>query len=303
MAEPFLTISRAVALFLAPILILFPLVFAVLIPSRVASDSQRLQGRAMLMRLGLATAIVLALWLGLMLVGLWFPTANTIATLLWWMWFFPLWFLLAMPAVAAKNPSWGNLNLNETNPEGLRSASLVNRERLSPITGAMWWIPICVYLLFLGIIAARGLLSFTLVSHGSEQAIFVAPQYFNWALTLVVYGGVVGMLLVFLPRIIRSTLIEAEPMDAAGSVELAELYDRQRRKRILGLFWGIGTLLPVLIGTCSAGQLWFPDFDSLWGLIGGIGGTLIGIAGAIFGTWMSVDRAKIAELRTRLNAQ
>jgi hypothetical protein len=91
-------------------------------------------------------------------------------------------------------------------------------------------------------------------------------------------------------------------MDAAGSPELAELYAAQRRKRVLGLFWGIGVALPLLIGSFCVGQTWFPNDGSMWGLIGGIGGSILGICGTIFGTWMTVERARIAELAAQLDA-
>ena len=91
-------------------------------------------------------------------------------------------------------------------------------------------------------------------------------------------------------------------MDAAGSAELAQLYAAQRRKRVLGLFWGIGVVLPLCIGSFSVLQAWFPQNGSTWGLISGIGGSILGICGAIFGTWMTVERAKISEGRARLDA-
>ena len=49
-------------------------------------------------------------------------------------------------------------------------------------------------------------------------------------------------------------------------------------------------------------QAWFPMAGSTWGLVGGIGGSILGICGAIFGTWMTVERAKISEVRARLDA-
>ncbi|MBM4224050.1 MAG: hypothetical protein FJ167_04500, partial [Gammaproteobacteria bacterium] len=66
---------------------------------------------------------------------------------------------------------------------------------------------------------------------------------------------------------LRRTLSEPEPMDAAGSPELAELYAAQRRKRVLGLFWGSGVVLPLCIGSVSVLQAWFPQNGSAWGLI------------------------------------
>jgi hypothetical protein len=124
----------------------------------------------------------------------------------------------------------------------------------------------------------------------------------RWLVSLIVYGSVFGFLLAILPRGLRRTLSEPEPMDAAGSPELAELYAAQRRKRVLGLFWGIGVALPLLIGSFSVVQTWFPNDGSMWGLIASIGGSILGICGAIFGTWMTVERARIAELAAQFDA-
>jgi hypothetical protein len=107
--------------------------------------------------------------------------------------------------------------------------------------------------------------------------------------------------LLVLPWIIRSILSEPEPMDAAGSQELAELYARQRRRRVLGMFWLMGVAMPLAIGGIFALIVWFPNLGGLWGLVGGLGGVLLGGIGAAFGFMMTAERAKIAEARARLD--
>ena len=309
MSDPFIPLGRLFMLIFVPVMLLFPLVFAALVPNRTADDSARIKARGMMLTLAMSTAVLLAIWVGLVLTGLRFNFAMVIAGF-WWPWFFPLWFFLAMPAIVAKNPHWGWTVGGGSASGGVRTASLVNRERTSPVTRAMWAVPITLFVVILAAIAARGLLPFGVGPYPGDSAVdpeaarvaYAEAERSRWIFSLVVFGSVFGFLLASLPRSLRRTLSEPEPMDAAGSPELAELYAAQRRKRVLGLFWGSGVVLPLCIGVFSVLQTWFPHDGSTWGLIGGIGGSILGICGAIFGTWMTVERAKISELRARLDA-
>lgn len=308
MSDPFLSLSRVIILLFVPAMLLFPLVFVLCVPNRANDAAARLRARASLVTLGLATLVALAIWLGLVLTGIRFPGAVAFANF-WWVCFFPLWFLGATRAITARNPAWGGAMQGNSAASGtLRSASLVNRERRSPVSRAMWAIPVVVFLLALGAIAARGLMPFPMqpeaadgaVNPDAVPAVHAEVERWRWLLTLGIYGTVFALHLAILPRGIRRTLTEPEPMDAAGSPELAELYDRQRRKRVLGLFWGLGVLLPAFLGAILALPLWFPNIAGIWGLVGGIGGSLLGLAGGAFGTWMTVERARIIEVRQRL---
>jgi len=309
MSDPFLPLARVFMLIFVPVMLLFPLVFAALVPNRAVDDSARIKARGLLLTLAMSTAVLLAIWVGLVLTGLRFNFAMIIAGF-WWPWVFPLWFFLAMPAIVAKNPYWGCAVGGGSASGGVRTASLVNRERTSPVTRAMWAVPITLFVLILAAIAARGLLPFGVGPYPGDSAVdpeaarvsYAEAERSRWILSLVVFGSVFAFLLAILPRSLRRTLSEPEPMDAAGSPELAELYAAQRRKRVLGLFWGPGVVLPLCIGSVSVLQAWFPQNWIAWGLIGSIGGSILGICGAIFGTWMMVERAKIAEVRARLDA-
>jgi hypothetical protein len=108
--------------------------------------------------------------------------------------------------------------------------------------------------------------------------------------------------LLWLPVVMRSMLREPEPMDAAGSAELAALYARQRHRRILGMFWLNGVAAPLVLGGVFALATWFPDVGGFWGIVGGVGGSTLGIIGAIYGVMMTAERAKIAQVRARLEA-
>jgi len=314
MTDPFLTLGRVTMLILVPLMLLFPIVFAALVPSRAATDSARIAVRGRLLALSLVTLVLLGLWVGLLITGLRFHGAMVIANF-WWAWFIPLWFFLAWPTVALKRADWRSNFHEPASPGGscqgagdVRSASLVNRERKSPVTRAMWAVPVMLFVLLIAAIATRGLMPFGVRPYPGDSAldpaaarvVYAEAERSSWLLSLIVFGSVFGFLLAILPSSLRRTLSEPEPMDVSGSAELADLYQRQRRKRVLGLFWGCGTALPLFIGSFAALRVWFPSEGSLWGLAGGIGGSLLGICGAIFGTWMTVERARIAEVKARL---
>jgi hypothetical protein len=107
--------------------------------------------------LALSTAVLLAVWLRLVLVGQRLSLAMTIAGF-WWPWFFPLWFFLTRPAICAKNPYWRWMSGVGFASGEVRTASLVNRERTSPVTHAMWAVPVLRFVLLLAAVAARGLM-------------------------------------------------------------------------------------------------------------------------------------------------
>lgn len=309
MSDPFLILGRLLMLGFVPMMLLAPLVFSLLVPNRATDDSSRIQARGRMLVLALCTITLLLIWLGLLIVGTRFPRVLIVANF-WWVWFFPLWFILAFRAIQARNPNWTGAIENRPDAKGLRTASLVNRERQSPVTRAMWLIPLTVFVVFLAAIAARGLQPFPAGAYPGDSAAdpeaakiaYAAVERSRWILALVIYGGLIGFQLVFLPYSLRRTLTEPEPLDSSGSVELAELYSRQRRKRVLGLFWGGGVIMPFFAGLFITLQTWYPSLSSLWGLVGGIGGSVIGIGGAAFGIQMTIERARIAEVRARLNS-
>lgn len=312
MSDPLIPAGLAFTLIFVPTMLLFPLVFAAVVPHRGGDDAARIKARGRLTMLALCTAVLLAIWGGLVLAGVRLQDAGSLPLTIarfWWPWFFPLWFLLAMPAIAAKNPHWG-WAVGGPASAGVRSASLVNRERTSPVTTAMWAFPIAATLLVIAAIAARGLLPFGVGPYPGDSAIdpeaariaYAEAERSRWRLSLLVYAPILVLLLAILPVALRRTLTEPEPMDAAGSEALAELYARHRRRRVLGLFWGIGTVLPLCIGSLAVLKLWLPDLGSFWGIVGGIVGTVGGLGGAAFGISMANERAKIAAVRARLDS-
>jgi hypothetical protein len=141
---------------------------------------------------------------------------------------------------------------------------------------------------------------FPLESSGPGDEASATAQRIQW----MVFLGVSCMAplgLLWLPVVLRSMLREPEPMDAAGSAELAALYERQRRRRILGMFWLNGVVAPLVLGGIFALATWFPNVGGFWGIVGGVGGSALGIVGAVYGFMMTAERARIAEVRARLD--
>jgi hypothetical protein len=126
---------------------------------KTADDSPRIKARGLLKVRALCTAVLMSVWLGLGLVGERLSLAMTIAGF-WWPRFFPLWFFLAMPAICTKNPYWRWMSGGGFASGEVRTASLVNRERTSPVTHAMWAVPVLRFVLLLAAVAARGLMRF-----------------------------------------------------------------------------------------------------------------------------------------------
>jgi hypothetical protein len=299
MQDPLITIGRILMLVFPPFMILVPLVTALLAPQRATEESARARQRGLHLALVAGTMFSLAVWGTFVLLTPRFASAQWAAM---WSWplFFPLWFGLAWPLIRAKSPHWeGAMYGAEAASGAVRTASLVNRERLSPVTRWMWAVALLASVAGVAAIAARGLMPFPLESVGSGDEAAATAQRTQWWIFLgLSLMGPLGLL--WLPRVLRAMLREPEPMDAAGSRDLAELYAAQRRRRVLGMFWLNGVAGPLVLGGIFALVTWFPNSGAIWGIIGGVGGTALGITGAVFGFMMTAERAKIAEARARL---
>ena len=299
MSDPLIVIGRILMLLFHLLMLVLPLALALLVPRHHADEATRMRHRGMLTTLSIATIVALATWAGLALTGTRFPWASWVAFGSWVL-FFPLWFGLAWPLIRVRNPAWsGTLHATEDARGALRTASLVNRARLSPVTRCMWVLAALASAACPVAIAARGLMPFPLETGGAIDDTMAAAQRIQW----MVFLGVSCMAplgLLWLPVVLRSMLREPEPMDAAGSAELAALYAHQRRRRILGMFWLNGVAAPLVIGGVFALATWFPQVGGFWGIVGGVGGSILGIIGAIYGFMMTAERARIAEARARL---
>lgn len=321
MFTPYLERGGLFMLLFVPLMLLLPLLFVLCVPQRDREPGRIQAARRGLGLLVAGTAGVLLAWLLVLWLGSGEPWARRSASLAW-AGFFPLWFGLAMPLLRLKHPAFGEIHA-QGSTANLRSASLGNRERQSPITRRHWVLSALVFALATGAIAARGLRPFPLdtdAAAGVPSAVQPAagapaeydtasgmqpadPERRRWLLTLLVYPLAVGISLLTVPSSIRRTLTEPEPLDGAGSPELRDLYRRQRDRRALGLYWGGALILPGCMGLLLALPLWWPAGGATWGLVGGIAGTLLGLAGAAFGVHTSLERARIQRVRARLEGR
>lgn len=298
MNDPWMLLYRLIPLFYVPLAILAPLAIVLIVPNRATDDTRRLQARSLTLVLAICTLVALLLATGLWVLFLRNPASFWMLNACTFL-FFPLWFLLAMPALAAKNPLWGNPGTDQP----VRTASLVSRQQLNPIPRRLQVIPwIVIGLLFLAI-AARGLAPFPLHADSSPPQHAAQLQYSQWLSFLVSFGAVAVSWLFMVPMIQHMALMEPEPMDARGSQELSDLYRQHRQRRVRGLFWLLAVGMPLLMGLAFSCTVWLPHLQRQVGLVFGLLGSLVGVAGAIFGSRMTVERMKIAEAKQRLSQE
>jgi hypothetical protein len=94
----------------------------------------------------------------------------------------------------------------------------------------------------------------------------------------------------------RGTLTEAEPMDMAGSPELAEAWASLRGFKAW-CFYGIGLVGTIGFAAVAVVTVYAPGVA---GMSGALFGTAGGIAGGVFGTMGSVRRARVNALLQEL---
>jgi hypothetical protein len=287
MNDPFGIAANLFMLLFVPTMLVAPLAFALCIRSKAASPAQEADVRRATVVLIIATIVALGLWLGATVAGT--ATRNPIlmhgARFLWVL-FFPLAFGFAMPLVRLKNPAWG-----EGAPTGaIRTASLVNRRRCSPIGASTWTALALLWVAIPVVVAARWFAG----PFPDDSAQFI------WSVVLATAVLQSLLLAIVLPISVRAILIEPEPLDAAGSPDLARLYEELRTTKLRGMVLLLGAAMPIVMGTAFVLFAWFQMHGTVaW--IGAIGGTAIGLAGAWFGTAMSIRRVRIAELRSELD--
>jgi hypothetical protein len=307
MSDPIGIFGRFVMLCFVPMMLAAPLLWAVLTPNRVGSDSQRMIVRTRMSALVIFTLIAFAAWGGLLLMTLQLPNTNPLSQAHRHVWvaFFPLWFGLAMPLIRAKSNNW-QPSAGESSGSGtafpgptVRTASLVNRKNDTPLQPWEWGVGIGLSLACILWIALRGLYPFTKLEALEPGQV----SFFQWALALSIYTVCVGSQWFFVPYSLQLSYLEPEPLDSSGSTELQELYRRHRRLKIRLLYWMTAVLLPVFVGATVAWMIWWPEHFQWVGIVGGIGGSLLGIAGGIMGMIMSAQRMRIAEFKSQLDAK
>lgn len=268
-------------LLLAPALILLPVAMTLFwrSPPDVPVDADRI--RRLNLRLWAGTLAVLAVFVLLRLAE--GPVPARFA----WV----LSFLLLPLAIQLMNLRNPNLVAHDPVPT-VRTASLGNRQRENPVPA---FVLLLLWLLWAADLAA--VLARLLFPLDNSALV-------PWATALL--GASVTVLTPWLTAwAIRKTMEEPEPMDDAGSAELAEAYAQHRAFRA----WGFAVFGFVMILTFSAFNIvlaWVPldvQTGPLLGIVGGIVGSLVGIAGGVFGTIASIRRAHITALLRRLQGQ
>lgn len=290
MTDPALIVTRLISLVMVPLLLCSPLVFVLCVRVRVREEADRATARARTMALALATLGALAFWLGLLLVSvnLRLPSLENASQWCWTL-FFPLFFVLGMPALRARNPAWGSLH--SEGPGAVRTASLVSRAHRNPVTRWHW---ACVGIVGLGLVAA-------IAARGWLEPFADDAEKVRWMTYLGCAVLAIGLSFIIQPIAIRSALQEPEPLDAHGSRQLVRMYDEYREARIRGLFWLLGAALPIFLAGCMAIATWWPSNGGVVGWVGGLGGSLLGIGGAWFGVAMSLRRVRITEFKMTLD--
>lgn len=252
----------------------FPAVFTLFV--RATEDANRPRCALLARRLWLATTALLLLHVAVQ-VG--FETGvlssrddlrSGFSQMLSVVGFFPLWFVLAAPLLAARHPGWRG---TQGADKPVRAASLTPRHLHDPVPTAVW---VMCWLIFAGCV---GVTLWSVIQTGNP---------------------IVLVSLIFWPGFAwgaRVTLTEGEPRDAAGSPELAAAWDDYRRFRAYG-FLGCGLSGGLLFSATAVLMVMAPESA---GLVGGIGGASVGLLGGIFGTVASVRRARVNALLATLD--
>jgi len=266
-------------------MIVAPLVFVCFTPTRMFQPEQAARHRRRFTALVAVTAVALG-----MFAGAWFafPPLAPFS----WVLFFPLWFGLAMPTIAARHP-----DLTSSHPHGVRrrGASMMTRNAERYVPGWFWILPALIVVAAFAAILLRPL--------GED---FDAPAQWRMLLALalqIVCGSALLIVpLVVLPAISR----EPEPLDGSGSPALSKAYAELRCFKGRSMAWCLGLGMTALTALINVSLAWTSADSARTGLflaiVGGVGGTLIGIAGAVVGTLASVRRARINALLRELDS-
>jgi len=183
-----------------------------------------------------------------------------------------LWTRFAAPALAAREPGYRPLPLVEASDEEspvLRSASLVARQELDVLSPRAWTLGWSAYVL-------AAVATLWAIAEGAHWAMVLG---LGWWPGMAFFGA-------------RETHLEPEPMDAAGSPELAAIYAKNRAFRSW-IFFALGLSGTVAYAVIAIALLAWPNAA---GAIGAVIGSALGLAGATFGVVASRQRAKAQAL-------
>ena len=256
-------------------MILFPAIFTLFVGAKSKDPEQHAKSIKLARLLWFSTGFTVIAYI---LLARWYPV---IAYFMWLM-FFPLWFMLAMPLLRARDPGWRPLARDT-----LRSASLVRRDVLPPALRVAWIVALVLW----------GLLLCTSVM----GIVLAVSELARW--WLLFFHVAAGAELWLLHWAMRRSLIEPEPTSPHETELIRAERDSFHRLKLNA--WFILAAVAMLIFSLPPLLLiWYGNGALMWAIaIGAGGGTLAGIGGGIFGTIASVKRAKINRLCIEASTQ
>jgi hypothetical protein len=255
-------------------MLLFPAMLTVFVrrqpqeAGRSAGDAD-LDLRAKQRRLWLWTAVAIGAYAALTLNG------NTEIVSFLWMACFPLWFLLAMPVLRAKDPGWRGVPRTAT-----RSASLVRRDVLPPRLKRAW-----IYL------TALWALLVTASIAGLAAGAPGAGQW--WLITFPVVAGAEVALFYWCAK---RSLIEPEPHPANETPEIRAARESLRGLKLYAWLWAAAACVLVFSAPALMLIWWGPSALVPAIAAGAGGGAVVGIGGGVVGTIADLRRARLNRL-------
>jgi hypothetical protein len=256
------------------LMLLFPGVFTLFVRHRESGQMPDREDATIALaakerRLWTATAAAVLGYVALSLSGI------KIAAYMMWIAFFPLWFLLAMPVLQAKDPGWRGIPRTP-----VRTATLKRRDVWPPELERAWILLTIGWLLLL-FGAAAGLL-------------FEAPGAdMWWVIAFPILGGAE---LALFYRCGQGSLAEPEPSVAAETPEIRSARDGLRKLKLYGWF-GAAVVMTLVFSVPALILIWW-DQSALTAaiIVGAGGGALGGIGGGVFGTMADLRRARLNRL-------
>ena len=229
-------------------------------------EEQRQKSRKYTIGLCLGGLVALLAHLGIYATAL--PVALKTQT---WVLFFPLWFLLAVPLLQARDPGW----MSAAKVQGsIRRAKLEDRFARPLAMRALWVGAALVWIAF--IVLATPFIQ-------NPQDWFKLPQVILLGVSLL--SLLIGFLMCEL------LALEPEPYAEHGTDLLAKKYFDFRRTRTL-LTYVLFVSCALLFETLAL-LLLMHSSPQLLAWVGALGGSVAGILGGVVGVWSSFRRAEL----------
>ena len=268
------------------VMVLIPAVFTLFVKTRVGSGRDeaevRRQVRSLRLRLWVATALAVALEVGLGLVAR-YPFMMYL--------FFPLWFFCAMPLLRVQRPGWfffdGDTSAIPATEPTTRRVSLQPQPKpeatsSTPTSHFNWWPHAIGAVIVLGVVGFYW--SDITARHGTGLVVGGLFVWLFFGSTFLAIGEC-GWQGDHAPPVLRGPRPDAE-VDRLN----AQLQRFQRR-----VWYGFATAVVIFMTAVGLAFAFLPPRGDILGLVGGIGGTAIGILGGGFGVIHGCHQARIRE--------